>query len=155
VPTAVVDTRAQYLVQVNASGQVDAESPWVIEALMIVVAVMAAFTAGATAAAERRDELVLARLCGATRGQVTTALALESALTTLGGIAAGAIVVAVSLSGAGHDPAAGPLALPLGQATLVLAGAAALGIGATLLPGVLSARGRRAAGPAFVSAAGA
>lgn len=133
VPGAVVRTRAQ--------DQQSADSQWVVGALMITVAVMAAFNAGATAAGERRAELLLARLCGATRGQVTRALTLEAVLTTLAGIAVGAAVVLISVSGAGHDPTGGPLVIP-GQASLVVAAAAALGLAGSLLPAALTGHGR-------------
>jgi putative ABC transport system permease protein len=144
VPGAILLTRAQYLRELALQNQQDADSQWVIGALMIVIAVLAAFNSGATAAAERRHELLLARLCGATRAQVRRSLALESLLTTLAGIAAGTVVVLVSLSQAGHDPTGGPLAVPGGQAALVIAGAAALGLGGTLIPASLSGRGRLA-----------
>ena len=137
VPSAAVDTRAQYLNAVLAQGRQDADSQWVIDALMILVAVMAAFNTGAMAAAERRRELTLARLCGATGAQLMRALTLESLLTTLAGIAVGTLIVVVSLSRADSDPAGGPLSLPAGQAALVLAGAAALGLGGQLLPAAL------------------
>jgi putative ABC transport system permease protein len=142
VPGAALLTRAQYLRQVNIQDQQEADSQWVLDALMILVAILAAFNLGAIAAAERRPELALARLCGATRGQLTRSLALESLLTTLAGIVVGAIVVLVSVSQARHDPTGGPLALPAGQAALVVAGAAALGVGGMLIPSLLTGHDR-------------
>jgi putative ABC transport system permease protein len=94
------------------------------------------------AASERRRELVLARLAGATRSQVIGALTLESLLTTVAGIAVGSAVALISLAGAGSDPAGGPLAVGLGQVALVLAGAAALGLVGTLVPAGLVGRAR-------------
>ena len=142
VPTAVLQTRSQYLDDVTSQQQDDARAQWVVVALMILVAVMAAFNTGAMAASERRGELVLARLSGATRGQVIGALTLESLFTTAAGIAVGIVVTVVSLAGARSDPTGGPLAIPLGQATLVLAGAAALGLLGTLVPAALVGRAR-------------
>jgi putative ABC transport system permease protein len=142
VPTAVVRTRGAYLDDVKAQGQQNARAQWVIAALMIVTAVMAAFNTGAMAAAERRRELVLARLCGATRAQVFCALTLESILATVAGIGVGILVVLASLAGAGSDPSGGPLAVPWSQIGLVLAGGVAIGLIGTLLPAVLVGRAR-------------
>jgi putative ABC transport system permease protein len=139
-PTATVLTRARYLGAVQAESSRNADSQWVVDALMILIAVMAAFNAGATAAAERRRELGLARLSGAPRALIMRSVALEAGLATLAGIAAGALVALVSLSGAPSDPAGGPLAVPLGQTLLVLGGAAALGLSAALVPSALVRR---------------
>ena len=70
------------------------------------------------------------------------ALALESVLTTAAGIAVGGVVTLISLAGAGSDPTGGSLAVPLGQAALVLGGAAALGLAGTLVPAALVGRAR-------------
>jgi putative ABC transport system permease protein len=140
LPTVVLESRAQYLDNVRAQGQDQARAEWVVVALMILVSVMAAFNTGAMAASERRGELVLARLSGATRVQAVGALALESLFTTLAGIAVGSLVALISLAGAGSDPTGGSLAIPLGQAALVLGAAAALGAVATLVPAALLGR---------------
>jgi putative ABC transport system permease protein len=103
---------------------------------------MAAFNTGAMAAAERRRELVLARLGGATRAQVIGALTLESLITTLAGIAVGIAVALTSLAGVGSDPNGGPLVVPWDQAALVLVGAVALGLIGTLIPAALVGRAR-------------
>jgi hypothetical protein len=131
-----------YLGDVKAQGQENARSQWVVVALMILIAVMAAFNTGAMAATERRRELLLAGLSGATRGQVIGAVTLESLLTTLAGIGIGVAVALVSLAGAGSDPSGGPLVIPWGQAGLVLGGAVALGLSGTLLPAALAGRAR-------------
>src|SRR5262249_49637701 len=107
VPTAVVQSRAEFLGDVKAQGEDQARAQWVIVALMILIAVMAAFNTGAMAATERRRELVLARLAGATRAQIIGAVTLESLLGSLAGLAAGAGIVAASLAGAGSDPTGG------------------------------------------------
>jgi putative ABC transport system permease protein len=140
VPTAVVRSRAAYLADVKAQGQQNAQAQWAVAALMIVVAAMAALNTGVMAAAERRRELVLARLCGATRGQVIGAWTLDSFLTTLAGIVVGTVVVLASLAGAGSDPTGGPIAIPWGQAGLVLGGGLALGLVGALLPAALIGR---------------
>jgi putative ABC transport system permease protein len=142
VPTAVVRSPAAYLGDVRAQGQETARAQWVIVALMIAISVMAAFNTGAMAAAERRRELVLARLCGASRAQVVGALTLESLLTTLAGIGVGIAVVLTSLAGAGSDPNGGPLVVPWGQASLVLGGGFVLGLIGTLVPAALVGRAR-------------
>jgi putative ABC transport system permease protein len=142
VPSAVIRSRVAYLADVKAQDQENARSQWVVVVLMILIAAMAAFNTGAMAAAERRHELVLARLSGATRGQVIGATALESLLTTLAGIGIGVAVVLVSLSGAPNDPRGGMLVIPWGQAGLVLGGALALGLLGTLLPAAFVGRAR-------------
>jgi putative ABC transport system permease protein len=142
VPTAVVRSAAAYLGDVRAQRQETARAQWVIVALMIAISVMAAFNTGAMAAAERRRELVLARLCGAARAQVIGSLILESLLTTLAGIAVGIAVALTSLAGAGSDPNGGPLVVPWGQASLVLGGGFLLGLIGTLLPAALVGRAR-------------
>jgi putative ABC transport system permease protein len=141
-PSVAVNTRADYLAGVKAQGQADARAQWVVAVLMIGVAVLAAFNTGAMAAAERRRELVLARLSGALRRQVVGALTLEAIVTTLAGLAVGAAVVLASLAGVGSDPTGGPLVVPWRDAGLVLAGAAALGLVGMLLPAALLGRGR-------------
>ena len=140
VPTAVVDSRADFLGDVKAQGEDQARAQWVIVALMVLIAAMAAFNTGAMAAAERRRELVLTRLAGATRAQMIGAVTLESLLATLAGLAAGAAIVAASLAEAGHDPTGGSLMVPLAQAGLVLGGAIALGLLGALLPAAVIGR---------------
>jgi putative ABC transport system permease protein len=142
VPTAVIRSRAAYLGDVRAQDQENAHSQRVVVALMILIAAMAAFNTGAMTAAERRRELVLARLSGATRAQVARALTLESLLTTLAGVGIGIAVVLASLAGAGSDPKGGSLVIPWGQAALVLAGAGVLGLLGTLLPAAFAGRAR-------------
>jgi putative ABC transport system permease protein len=140
VPTAVVQTRAGYLRGVKTHTEDNARAQWVVDALMILIAVMAAFNTGAMAAAERRRELVLARLSGATRRQVVGALTLESVVTTLVGTAVGAGIALISFAGLGSDPHGGPLVVPWRDAALVLAGGAALGLLGTLVPAALAGR---------------
>jgi putative ABC transport system permease protein len=142
VPSAVVRTRSEYLHDVRAQAQDDAKAQWVIVALMIAIAVMAAFNTGAMAAAERRRELVLALLGGATRRQVIASLTLETIVTTLAGIAVGVAVALAALARVGDDPTGGQLVIPPGQASLVLAGAVALGLIGTLVPAALVGRAR-------------
>jgi putative ABC transport system permease protein len=138
VPTAVVESRADFLGEVKAHGEDQARAEWVLVALMILIAAMAAFNTGAMAAAERRRELVLARLAGASRAQVIGAVTLESLLATVAGLAVGAGIVVASLAEAGSDPSGGALAFPLGQGGLVVGGAIALGLIGTLLPAAVT-----------------
>jgi putative ABC transport system permease protein len=77
---------------VRAQDQENAKAQWVIVALMIAISVMAAFNTGAMAAAERRRDLVLARISGATHRQVIGSLTVETIATTLAGIAVGGAV---------------------------------------------------------------
>jgi putative ABC transport system permease protein len=140
IPTVSVVSRADYLSQVRAAGLDAARAQWVIVALMIGIAVMAAFNTGAMAATERRRELTLARLVGATRSQMVASLVLESLVTTLVGIAIGLVVTLAALAYHGSDPHGGALVIPWGPAGLVAAAGLALGLVSTLLPAALVAR---------------
>jgi putative ABC transport system permease protein len=142
VPTAVERSRGDYFDDVETQGQENAKAQWVLVALMIAISAMAAFNTGAMAAAERRRELALARLGGATRRQVIGALTLEAIVTTLAGIAVGLAVALAVLSRVGDDPSGGPLVIPWDQAGLVVAGAAALGLIGSLVPAALVGRAR-------------
>jgi hypothetical protein len=66
------------------------------------------------------------------------ALELEAVVATAVGLGVGAAVTLAALAGAGHDPAGGPLAIPAGQAALVLGGAGALGLLGMLVPAALA-----------------
>jgi putative ABC transport system permease protein len=142
VPTALVRSRSAFLGDVRVADEQNARAQWLIAALMIGIAMMAAFNTGAMAAVERRRELVLARLSGATRRQVVGALTLESLLIALAGVGVGVGIVFASLARAGSDPTGGPLVVPLGQAALVLGGAGMLGVIGMLVPAALIGRAR-------------
>lgn len=139
-PTAALVSRSAYLRLVRAQGADSARAQWMIVALMIGIAVMAAFNTGALSAAERGRELALARLCGGTRGQVAISLALESLVTTLVGIGVGLGVAVAALAYHASDPAGGPLAFRWDQLGLVAGGALVLGLVGTLLPAALVGR---------------
>ena len=85
---------------------------------------------------------MLARISGATRRQVIGSLTLETIVTTLAGIAAGAAVALAALIRVGDDPTGGPLVIPWDQTGLVVAGAVALGPIGTLVPAALVGRAR-------------
>jgi putative ABC transport system permease protein len=98
------------------------------------------------AAAERRGELMLARLSGATRSQIAGSLTLEAVATSLVAIAIGTIVAFVSLVHANDDPTGGPIAVPWRQLGLVLAGGLGLGLLGMLVPAVTTTSGSDVAG---------
>ncbi len=141
-PTVAVLSRSGYLRQVTAEEKDNARAQWVIVALMVGVAIMAALNTGAMAAAERRGELVLARLTGASRIQVAGALTLEALVTALVGISVGVAVALVSLAHAPDDPQGGPLAVAWSPFGLVLAGGLVLGLVGMLVPAALAGRAR-------------
>jgi putative ABC transport system permease protein len=144
--SAVALDRAGYLAGVRAAGADDARAQWVVIALMTLLAAMSVVNSGTLAAAERRRELALARLAGATRRQVLRALTLEALTVALVGVAGGVAVVAVSMAGVGADPSAGGLVVPPGEVGAILAGAAALGLAGMLVPAAIAARAPLAAG---------
>ena len=142
LPTAKTLTRADYFHALDSELEDGAQVQWVVAALMLLMAAMAVFNSGAMAAAERRPELVLARLAGATRTQITRAQTIEALATTAVGIAGGIAIVMASLAGLGNDEQAGSLVIPFGQTTFVLVLGAALGLLGTLLPAALVGRAR-------------
>jgi putative ABC transport system permease protein len=144
-PGASVADRGRFLAQLRAGDRQDTAAPWVIDALMLFVAVLAAFNTGAIAAAERRGELGLARLAGASDGQLTRTVIAEALLATAAGLIAGGLVTAACFAGVGHDPTAGSLVVPGRQAALVLGGATLLGVCGQLIPALLARRPRPAA----------
>jgi putative ABC transport system permease protein len=144
-PGAAVLSRTGFLARLRAGDRQEAAAQWVIDALMLFVAVLAAFNTGAIAAAERRGELGLARLAGASGGQLRRAVVAEALLATGAGLAVGVLVTAICFAGLGHDPTAGPLMVPAGQAALVLGGATLLGVCGQLFPALLARRARPAA----------
>ncbi|MDA0181638.1 ABC transporter permease [Solirubrobacter phytolaccae] len=141
-PTVERLTRADYFRALDSELEDGAQVQWVVAALMLLMAAMAVFNSGAMAAAERRPELVLARLAGATRGQITRAQTIEALATTAVGIVGGVAIVMASLAGIGNDAQAGTLVVPLGQTAFVLALGATLGLLGTLLPAALLGRAR-------------
>ncbi|MBX5443108.1 MAG: FtsX-like permease family protein, partial [Solirubrobacteraceae bacterium] len=144
--SAVALDRAGYLDRVRAAGAGDARAQWVVIALMALLAAMSVVNSGTMAAAERRRELALARLAGATRRQVLRALAIEALAVALVGVAGGVAVVAAAMAGVGADASAGGLVVPLGEVGPILAGAAALGLAGMLVPAAIAARAPLAAG---------
>jgi putative ABC transport system permease protein len=145
-PSAVALSRSGYLQRVEAGGRDQVRAQWVVVSLMIAVAIMGAFSTGAMAAAERRGELALARLNGASRVQIAGALTLEAAAASLVAVVVGTVVALASLTHAGDDPTGGPLAVPWGQLALVVGGGLALGLLGVLVPAALVGRVRAPAG---------
>jgi putative ABC transport system permease protein len=139
-PTAVALPRPAYLERVDARDEGRLHAQWVVVALMIAVAIMGAFNTGAIAVAERRGELLLARLSGATGSQIAGALTLEAAATSLVAIVVGTVVAFASLINAADDPTGGSLAIPWHDLGLVLGGGVALGLLGMLVPAALVAR---------------
>src|SRR5699024_1604621 len=94
VPTAVALTRGEYLDEIDSAQQ---QVAWILWLLIVLVAGYAAISvvnSAAMAVADRRGELRLARLIGATRGHVLRMITWEAAVTTAVGLAAGAAIVA-------------------------------------------------------------
>lgn len=135
-------TRADYLQGLDDSFQEDSRIQWVVAALMLLMAAMSVFTSGAMSAAERRSELVLARLAGATRRQVMRSQIIEAATTTAVGIAGGVVVVVASLVTVGRDEMGDSLVVPALPAALVLGLGAVLGLLGTLIPSAVMGRAR-------------
>jgi ABC-type antimicrobial peptide transport system permease subunit len=87
----------------------------------------------------RRPELVVLRSIGAAPGQAWRQLDWEAVITTLVGVAAGALVVAVAVSRIAQRPG-WHISVPSTLVALTLGGAAALGLVSMILPARLLAR---------------
>jgi putative ABC transport system permease protein len=98
---------------------------------------------------DRRTELAVLRLSGATRGQVLRMLAAEATLTTTAAVLLAGLVIAVTAVGvraglAGWNPAV-PLDLPWAAAGGVAGACLLIALTATLIPAALALRERPAA----------
>jgi putative ABC transport system permease protein len=98
---------------------------------------------------DRRTELAVLRLSGATRGQVLRMLAAEATLTTTAAVLLAGLVIAVTAVGvraglAGWTPAV-PLDLPWAAAGGVAGACLLIALTATLIPAALALRERPAA----------
>ena len=116
----------------HAAGNQQAWGVWMLVGLSAIFAALALLNTARMATAERRAELATIRLLGGTRGQALRTAALESLPTTLVALAAGAVVVAISVHGVPLGLTGVPLALPAAILAAIAAGALALGLLAAL-----------------------
>jgi putative ABC transport system permease protein len=96
------------------------------------------------ATAGRQAELALIRLIGGTRRQARRMIAWEALVTTLAGLAAGALIARIAVQTPRGQPG-WHIAVPAALSGGILAGTAALGLAAALAPARLALRTRPAA----------
>ncbi len=134
VPTAAVLSRHEYLGQAQSALQREAWIVWLLLVLIAGYAAISVVNTAAMAVADRRGEIRLTRLAGATRGQVLRMIAWEAVVTTVVGIAAGAAIVAGAVW---RLPATQPgwhIAVPGNLCVLLLVGAGLLSFVAAVVP---------------------
>ena len=116
----------------HAAGQEQSWGVWMIVGLATLFGALALLNTARMAASERRGERATIRLLGGTRGHILRTAALETLPTTLVALAAGAVVVAISVHGVPLGLTGVPLALPTAILAAIAAGALALGLVAAL-----------------------
>jgi putative ABC transport system permease protein len=121
-------TRDEYKHAVHAQGQEQSWGVWMIIGLATVFAGLALVNTAAMATSERRAELATIRLLGGTPGQAARTIALELVPTVLVALAAGAVVVAISVHGIPMGLTGVPLSIPTTLLAAIAAGATALGL---------------------------
>jgi putative ABC transport system permease protein len=132
-PNSVVLTRAQYLAAVKAATKSAGWAGWLLVALVTAFAGLAMVNTTLIALIHRRPELAVLRSIGAAPGHAWRQLDWEALVTTLVGVAAGAIVVAVAVSRVAQRPG-WHIAVPGTLAALTLGAAAALGLFSMVVP---------------------
>jgi putative ABC transport system permease protein len=141
VPNATVLTRAQYLQTVHAAAQASEWPIWLLIGLIIAFAALALLNTALMATAGRQAELALVRLIGGTRRQARRIIAWEALVTTLAGLAAGALIARVAVQTPPGQPG-WQVTIPPVLAGGILAGAAVLGLAGSLAPARLALRTR-------------
>ena len=93
------------------------------------------------ATAGRQPELALIRLIGATRRQARRMIAWEALVTTVAGLAVGALIARIAVQAPRGQPG-WHIAVPAVVSGAILAGAAVLGLAGALAPARLALRAR-------------
>ncbi len=140
VPAAVVLSRSEYLRGVDSAQQKQAWIVWLLIVLVAGYAAIALVNTAAMAIADRRPEIRLVRLVGATRGQVLRMITWEAVLTTAIGLAAGGAIVAAVVW---RLPATQPdwrIVVPTHLCALLFAGAALISMIAGIAPTLVALR---------------
>jgi putative ABC transport system permease protein len=142
VPTATVYSRAQYLAGGRAASQTSAWIVWLLIGLVATFAGIAVVNTSVIATADRRRELALVRLIGATRSQSQRMIGWEAALTTVVGVGAGALVAAIAVARIPEGQAGWHIVVPPLLFGGIVAGTAAIGLIGSLLPARIALRSR-------------
>ena len=140
VPTAVVLSRRQYLDTVRAANQTSAWIVWLVIGVIGAFAGVGVVNTAVMAASDRRRELALVRIIGATRRQARRMIAAEAAATTLVAVAVGALAARLAVARVPDGRPAWQIVVPPALFGAILAGSAALGLLGTILPARLALR---------------
>ena len=125
---------------------------WLLVGLIVAFAAVAMLNTALMATAGRHVDLTLARLIGGTRQQAWRIIAWEALITTLVGLAVGAVIARI----AGQTPPGQPgwhIAIPPMLSGAILAGAGLLGLAGALAPPASSSMPGLWPGPAAASKA--
>jgi putative ABC transport system permease protein len=140
VPTIAVLSRRQYLDTVRAANQTSAWIVWLLIGLIGAFAGLAVVNTTVIAAADRQHELALVRIIGATRRQARRMISSEALLTTVAGVAIGALAARLAVARIPDGRPVGHIVIPPMLFGAILAGAAALGLLGSLLPARIALR---------------
>ncbi len=142
IPTARLLTRRQYLDGLRIADQTSAWIVWLLIGLIGAFAGMAIVNTSVMALADRRPELALIRLIGATRGQAARVIAAEAAITTLVGAGAGALAARLAVARIADGRPGWHIVVPPTLFGGIVAGAAGLALLGSLLPTQIALRDR-------------
>jgi putative ABC transport system permease protein len=142
LPTARVLTRSEYLAGIHAAGRTSAWIVWLIIGLTAAFAGIAVVNTSVIATADRRHELALLRLIGATREQARNMIGWEALLTTLVGVGAGALAARLAVARILEGQPGWRVVVPPVQLGSILAGAAILGLLGSLVPARIALHSR-------------
>lgn len=149
VPGMTVTDRSGYRAQNDKDLELNA---WANQVMAVVLGGFAAVAAANTlvmTVLDRRREVALLRLAGATRRQVLGMLRWEALLVALGGLLVGGAIAWVTLVPVARGMTGAAPYVPPGTALGIFFGAVALALGSTLVPArfLLGTRAAAAAGP--------
>jgi len=127
-PGAAVLDRGAWFARLGAGQEDDAWITWIIVALAAIYAAIAVVNTTVMAMAERRRELDLVRLAGATRRQVVAMVRGEALATTLVAVGGGVVISALAAVGIARAYPDGHLAVAPVLVAVIVGGASLLGV---------------------------
>ncbi|MBV9808408.1 MAG: ABC transporter permease [Solirubrobacterales bacterium] len=140
VPSARLLTRRQYLDGLRVADQTSTWIVWLLVGLIGAFVGIAIVNTSVMALADRRPELTLIRLIGATRRQAARMIAAEAAVTTLIGVGAGALAARLAVARIADGRPGWHIVVPPTLFGGIVAGAAALALLGSLLPAQIALR---------------
>ncbi|QLH24731.1 FtsX-like permease family protein [Streptomyces sp. Rer75] len=142
-PTAKVTDVGQYASATRTALAQNTTGTYLVLSVLVMFTAVSVVNGLLMGTAERAREFALLRLLGASRGQISRMLYLETFIAVLIGAAVGTAIACAGLAGAnGALTGSMEFSIPPGGYTLVLAGVAALALVSTALPAALALRNR-------------